>query len=85
MPRRKSSDRQSGLHSDDDNFSDGEDKKNGGGLCFYVNKSGLPMDNFTWERMWDHVIKIHPDGARAFRGIRDERHLPEVSVLTEKP
>lgn len=82
MPRRKSDDRQKGLHSDDEHHSD-DDKKNGGGLCFYVNKSGLPMDNFTWERMWDHVTKIHPDGARAFRGIRDERHLPEVSVFSE--
>ena len=73
MPRVRSN----GLKEDENLSDDGE--KTSGALCFYVNKSGLPVDNFTWERMWDHVMKIHPDGAKAFRGIRNERHLPEVS------
>jgi len=78
MPRKSPK----GALDDDDDFGEGEvGKSTNGGSCFYVNKSGLPMDNSTWERMWDHVSTVHPDGGRLVCRIRDSRSLPEVSAI----
>ncbi|XP_059161765.1 tubulinyl-Tyr carboxypeptidase 1-like [Physella acuta] len=48
------------------------------GVLFWVNKSGFPIDNFTWERMWDHVAKAHPEGSSIVRQIRNNHKLPQV-------
>nr|KAG5702141.1 hypothetical protein BaRGS_010407 [Batillaria attramentaria] len=42
---------------------------------------GIPLDERTWERMWDHVSKIHPEGAAMTRKIRNQASLPQVSGL----
>ena len=72
MPHRHSS-------SDDIEIGDGG-KSNGGACGFYINKGGLPVDDFTWERMWDHVMKMYPDGADKLNAIRNARNLPEVGT-----
>lgn len=37
---------------------------------WHVNKTGFPIEEETWERMWDHVIQVHPQGIHAARSIR---------------
>ena len=79
MPKNKSKETFGEL--DDVDFGEGEAKKPNRGGCFYVNKSCLPLDTSTWERMWDHVSDIHPDGTRIQYSIRHEPCLPEVSTV----
>ena len=62
-----------------------EDELNEDGVLFYVNKSGCPMDDRTWNRMWDHVAKIHPDGYSMIYKIRDKTDLPEVTISLALP
>ncbi|KAI8787736.1 vasohibin-1, partial [Biomphalaria glabrata] len=50
------------------------------GVLFWVNKSGFPIDSETWERMWDHIIKIHPDGIDIVRKLRHKQDLPQVPI-----
>jgi len=61
--------------------SQGEDDvQEENGVLFWVNKSGFPIDNRTWDRMWDHVAKIHPDGYDMVRKVRNHSDLPQVWV-----
>ena len=65
--------------ADDAGEDDGnEDELNEDGVLFYVNKSGCPLDEHTWNRMWNHVAKIHPDGSNMTNSIRNKTDLPEV-------
>lgn len=50
------------------------------GVWFWVNKNGFPVDDMTWERMWDHVAKIHPDGQKMVATIRANNNLPQVPI-----
>ncbi|XP_077123651.1 tubulinyl-Tyr carboxypeptidase 1 isoform X1 [Ranitomeya variabilis] len=58
------------------NGADDED----GGVPFYVNKSGLPIDEPTWERMWGYVARTHPDGENLVRLIRSAVDLPRLPM-----
>jgi len=75
MPQNKS--KEPRVQLDDVDFGEGDAKH---GVCFYVNKSGLPLDSDTWERMWNHVCNVHPEGTCLQYSIRHEPCLPEVRI-----
>ncbi len=49
-------------------------------LGFYVNRTGFPIKDFVWERMWDHVQNVHPNGSGTSMKIRGIKNLPKVPV-----
>lgn len=63
---------------DEQQEEEGEEDLRDGGVPFFVNRGGLPVDEPTWERMWRHVGRIHPEGERVAQRIRGAADLPKV-------
>nr|XP_020469546.1 vasohibin-1 isoform X2 [Monopterus albus] len=73
---------------DEEQEDEGEEELRDGGVPLYVNRGGLPVDKETWERMWRHVARIHPNGEALAKDIRDATDLPKIpipSVPTYQP
>uniref|UniRef100_A0A3Q3L5T0 Vasohibin 1 n=1 Tax=Mastacembelus armatus TaxID=205130 RepID=A0A3Q3L5T0_9TELE len=73
---------------DEEQEDEGEEELRDGGVPFYVNRGGFPVDEETWERMWRHVARIHPNSealAKEIRGATDLPKIPIPSVPTYQP
>lgn len=63
------------------NDEDDDEAETNAGVFFWVNKHGFPLDNKTWERMWDHAIKRHPQCNNVINNIRKStNNLPNVPI-----
>lgn len=52
-------------------------------VLFYVNKTGFPIDQPIWERMWNYAGKLYPEGKDKIDELRnrsDHKDVPIPSV-----
>ena len=40
---------------------------------WHVNKSGFPVEETTWERMWEYAVRVHPEGEQLAQSIRGKQ------------
>uniref|UniRef100_A0A8C3JB72 Vasohibin 1 n=1 Tax=Calidris pygmaea TaxID=425635 RepID=A0A8C3JB72_9CHAR len=81
--RRPPSGEAAAARDEEQQEEEGEEDLRDGGVPFFVNRGGLPVDEPTWERMWRHVGRIHPEGERVAQRIRGAADLPKVAYSNE--
>ena len=57
-----------------------EEENEDGGVWFFVNRGGFPINKFTWDRMYKHMGKLHPDGHDILHKVQKRSSLPDVRV-----
>ena len=53
------------------------------GVLFYVNKTGFPMADNIYQRMWDFACRKHPDGNDLSKRCQSEQFATDVTVPKE--
>lgn len=53
--------------------------KTKGGYWWHVNKSGFPISEETWSKMWQHIADVHPEASQISAAIRGQS-LKRVAV-----
>ena len=48
---------------------------------WHVNKSGFPVEEATWERMWEYAVRVHPEGEQLAESIRGKQLRQVIIVL----
>ncbi|KAH0620473.1 hypothetical protein JD844_020981 [Phrynosoma platyrhinos] len=74
---RRSEARDGVAQREEEQEEEGDEDLRDGGIPFFVNRGGLPINQATWERMWKHVAKIHPEGEKIALRIRGATDLPK--------
>ena len=45
-----------------------------------VNKTGFPLGQELWNKMWKRAETLHPDGKNMTQGIRGCQEIPNVGL-----
>ncbi|KAF3844780.1 hypothetical protein F7725_007943 [Dissostichus mawsoni] len=69
---------------DEEQEDEAEEELRDGGVPFYVNRGGLPVDEETWERMWRHVARIHPNGEALGKETRGPLTCPRLMDIAKE-
>jgi len=59
--------------------SDTNDDTGTDGVLFWINKSGFPISDHVWERMFSHASKLHPGGESVINNIKNCQNTTPVS------
>ena len=60
------------VEEEDRDSEDEQEKPKEYDSWWHVNKSGFPICEETWEKMWRYVESVHPDGTEVARRIRGQ-------------
>lgn len=58
---------------------DSQDESGTDDVLFWINKSGFPLSDHVWDRMFDHASKLHPGGDAAMNQIKHTKYSTAVS------
>lgn len=59
---------------------DTQDDTDTDGVLFWINKSGFPLTDYVWRRMFDHAAKLHPEGSSALNVIKNTQSPAAVAI-----